>query len=87
MVQTAYKTFPKQLLSKLHAAEGRKYLMANHLGNWKGHNEDDEEFFAEIREDGISVKLHQDNFWIRLYNYNAEGELIKETLDGKWKWN
>lgn len=35
--------------------------------------------------DGLEIRTHQDNGWIRINYYGADGSYEGESYDGKWK--
>lgn len=50
-----------------------------------GTNENGEEVFLSVAEDGLVLVTNQANGWIRVNYYDAEGDREGESFSGRWK--
>lgn len=72
------------LCQKFNTVEGRRELIRRHHGLWTGTNTDGESVLAAISASGIKLTTNQDNGWVRVNYYDAQGTPSGETFDGKW---
>lgn len=72
-------------IHQFDTAASRKALIQGHPGFWAGANQDGERIVAEIRSDGIKILTNQNNGWVRVNYYDADGIGCGETFDGKWR--
>lgn len=67
--------------------EGRKEIIKKY-GNSKqaffGENEDGEQVELHVADDGIILKTYQENGWVRVNYYDADGYAEGESFDGRW---
>lgn len=82
------RTIPNELAARFDTVEGRKKLIELYADSdtmFSGVNADGEAVHISIAESGIVLKTEQENGWVRVNYYNAEGEADGETFDGKWR--
>lgn len=49
-----------------------------------GNNENGEKVMLSIRKDGLTERVFQNNHWVRVSEYGAEGQMEGETYEGRW---
>ena len=49
-----------------------------------GNNENGECVELSIRKDGLTERVFQNNHWVRVSEYGAEGQMEGETYEGRW---
>ena len=82
------KMIPNELAAKFDTVDGRKRLIELYADSdtmFSGVNADGEGVTLSIAADGMVLKTEQENGWVRVNYYNAEGEADGESFDGKWK--
>ena len=85
------KNLNKTRLDELAADFGNpasRRLLVQEFGNhpdalW-GKNENGENVELSIRKDGITERVYQNNGWVRVNEYGAEGQIVGETYEGRW---
>lgn len=81
-------TIPDDLAAQFGTAEGKRKLMAAYghpHATFRGTNLDGEQVILEIIPDMIKYICLQNDGWVRICWYNAEGYREDETFNGKWK--
>ena len=79
---------PNELSAKFNTLEGRKQILQEYADSdtmFVGENEDGERVYLSVAQSGIVLRTEQDNGWVRVNYYDAEGNADGETFDGKWK--
>lgn len=61
----------------------KEYQDAN--TTFSGHNENEENVELHVSPDGIILKTYQENGYVRVNYYNAEGFEEGESFEGRWK--
>lgn len=49
-----------------------------------GVNGENEKVELSIRRDGLTLRVYQSNGWVRVNEYDAEGQMEGETYEGRW---
>lgn len=78
---------PNELSARFDTVEGRKAIIDRYKDSssmFVGVNEDGETVFMSVSDTGIILRTEQENGWVRVNFYNADGEAEGETFDGKW---
>ena len=60
-------------------------LYGDSKGAFSGVNELGEPVMVSIAKAGIVLRTEQDNGWVRVTYYGADGSCEGEGFDGKWK--
>lgn len=82
------KSIPNELSRQFPTVEGRKQLIRQHGDSdtmYSGKNEDGEDVTVSIDRTGIVLNTYQQNGWVRVNYYDADGFASGETFDGRWK--
>ncbi len=76
-----------ELAADFNSVESRRKLMQE-FGDYPnalcGINENGERVMLSICKDKIAVRVFQRNGWVRVNEYNADGQLEGEIYDGRW---
>ena len=85
------KNWNKTRLDELAADFGStasRCLLVREFGDYPdalwGNNENGEKVMLSIRKDGLTERVFQNNHWVRVNEYGAEGQLEGETYKGRW---
>ena len=79
---------PNELSERFDTQEGRKRLVelyADSQTMFTGIDADGETVHLSITYDGMTLKTQQENGWVRVNYYDADGCATGESFDGKWK--
>lgn len=79
---------PNELSKRFNTQEGRKRLVelyADSQTMFTGVDEDGETVHLSISHNGLTLRTEQENGWVRVNYYDADGFATGETFDGKWK--
>ena len=79
---------PNELSAKFNTLEGRKQILqefADSDAMFVGENEDCERVYLSVSDTGMVLRTEQENGWVRVNYYDAEGDATGESFDGKWK--
>ena len=79
---------PNELSAKFNTLEGRKQIIAEYADSdtmFVGENEDGERVYLSVSDTGMVLRTEQENGWVRVNYYDAEGDTTGESFDGKWK--
>lgn len=79
---------PNELAAQFDTVEGRKKLIELYADSetmFSGVNADGENVTLSIAASGMVLKTMQENGWVRVNYYDAEGVADGESFDGKWK--
>lgn len=50
-----------------------------------GENSDGETVYLSVSKTGMVLKTEQENGWVRVNYYDADGYSTGESFDGKWR--
>lgn len=79
---------PNELSSRFSDIEVRRQIIREYGDNpnmFVGENEDGEKVAMSVsRKNGIVLNTYQENGWLRVNYYDAEGFSEGETFDGRW---
>ena len=76
----AVHTIPNHVSQRFTIADGRKELMRNFVGT----NSDEERVLLIICPTSLELTTFQNNGWVRINWYDADGLATGEVFDGKW---
>ena len=79
---------PNELSAKFNTLVGRKQIIAEYADSdtmFVGENEDGERVYLSVSDTGMVLRTEQENGWVRVNYYDAEGDATGESFDGKWK--
>ena len=77
---------PNELSSRFNTVEGRKEIIQQFADSntiFAGENSDGETVRMHVSDTGLILKTEQENGWIRVTFYDADGLCIGETFEGK----
>lgn len=79
---------PNELSERFDTQEGRKRLVelyADSQTMFTGIDADGETVYLSITHNGMTLRTQQENGWVRVNYYDADGCATGESFDGKWK--
>lgn len=79
---------PNELSERFDTQEGRKRLVelyADSQTMFTGIDADGETVHLSITHNGMTLRTQQENGWVRVNYYDADGCATGESFDGKWK--
>lgn len=79
---------PNELSSRFGEIEVRRQIMAKYGDSdsiFFGENADRENVEMSVCKDNIAVRTYQNNGWVRINYYDADGYHEGETYEGRWK--
>ena len=79
---------PNELSERVDTQEGRKRLVelyADSQTMFACNNSDGETVHLSITHNGMTLRTQQENGWVRVNYYDADGFVAGESFDGKWK--
>ena len=79
---------PNELSERFDTQEGRKRLVelyADSQTMFTGIDADGETVYLAITHNGMTLRTQQENGWVRVNYYDADGCATGESFDGKWK--
>lgn len=79
---------PNELSRRFDTVEGRKEIIrqyANGETMFTGENADGETVYLSVSNNGMVLKTEQENGWVRVNYYDADGNSSGESFDGKWR--
>ena len=82
------KSIPQDLCMGFGTAAGRKELIRQYAESefpFSGKNVDGEDTLVSISALGIVCETFQENGWVRVDYYDANGEFEGQTFDGRWR--
>ena len=81
-------SIPNRLSLEFGSQAVRKQLIALYADSetmFTGTNEHGETVYLSIAASGIVLKTEQENGWVRVNYYDANGVATGEGFDGKWR--
>lgn len=81
-------SIPNELSSRFDTVAGRKELIERYGDSgsmFLGNNAEGETVHLFVDVCGIILRTEQQNGWVRMNYYDADGVAIGESFDGKWK--
>lgn len=78
---------PNELSKNFAEIETRKEIIEKYADSEQtffGTNEDGENVELNVSKDGMILKTYQNNGWLRVNYYDAEGYSDGETFEGRW---
>lgn len=79
---------PNELSCRFDTVEGRKEIVQQYADSdtmFVGENPDGETVYLSISRTGMVLKTEQENGWVRVNYYDADGCSTGESFDGKWR--
>lgn len=79
---------PNELSCRFDTAEGRKEIIQQYADSdtmFTGENSDGETVYLSVSKTGMVLKTEQENGWVRVNYYDADGYSTGESFDGKWR--
>lgn len=79
---------PKELSCRFDTVEGRKEIIQQYADSdtmFTGENSDGETVYLSVSKTGMVLKTEQENGWVRVNYYDADGYSTGESFDGKWR--
>ena len=79
---------PNELSERFDTQEGRKRLVelyADSQTMFTGIDADGKTVYLSITHNGMTLRTQQENGWVRVNYYDADGCATGESFDGKWK--
>ena len=81
-------SIPNELSSRFDTVADRKELIDRYGDSnsmFIGNNAEGETVYLSVDACGIILKTEQENGWVRVTYYDADGVATGEGFDGKWK--
>ena len=79
---------PNELSCRFDTVEGRKEIIQQYADSdimFTGENSDGETVYLSVSKTGMVLKTEQENGWVRVNYYDADGYSTGESFDGKWR--
>lgn len=79
---------PDELSCCFDTVEGRKEIIQQYADSdtmFTGENSDGETVYLSVSKTGMVLKTEQENGWVRVNYYDADGYSTGESFDGKWR--
>lgn len=79
---------PNELSCRFDTVEGRKEIVQRYADSdtmFTGENSDGETVYLSVSKTGMVLKTEQENGWVRVNYYDADGHSTGESFDGKWR--
>lgn len=79
---------PNELSCRFDTVEGRKEIVQQYADSdtmFTGENSDGETVYLSVSKTGMVLKTEQENGWVRVNYYDADGYSTGESFDGKWR--